>query len=451
MPEDPFFPDQFVPWREVAAAEVSKFESSLNAARNEADLQRFLEENPLILMLQTGGGLGAWVIPQARLGAEHVTDFLVAKEASVGYMWYAVELERPQAKMFNKNGDVSKDLNHALRQIGDWRDWLTNNLDYARRSRNKSGHNLTDIDPELQGLIIIGRDVDIDRSTDERRRRLIREHRTRIETYDWLLSRARENSTSSPKIIARSNQDLLGALIDHAVANPRPERSAEKAVREAFGGTWHSSTSVSATRDIDWESVELGPDYPDVLAPIEIVYASGRELEGFLQPRDWDDWIDNVVRALVEHRSILITEKEPAARLQETLTKAREGIWYVTHGLHMYSGIDVLVYLPPDIGYEEKVSRVAVAREALLRSIPDLARERDLEREQEREADSRIASLSLAPGDAVTHDKFGRGTVVSVSGSGAHIEAMIEFGEEYGVKLLVLRYAPLKKIRGGST
>jgi DNA helicase-2/ATP-dependent DNA helicase PcrA len=53
---------------------------------------------------------------------------------------------------------------------------------------------------------------------------------------------------------------------------------------------------------------------------------------------------------------------------------------------------------------------------------------------------------ALSPGDLVTHDKFGLGTVVSVDGVGDRAEAKIDFGSEYGVKHLVLRYAPLEKI-----
>jgi len=53
---------------------------------------------------------------------------------------------------------------------------------------------------------------------------------------------------------------------------------------------------------------------------------------------------------------------------------------------------------------------------------------------------------SLAPGDLVTHDKFGLGTVVSTDGYGDQAEAKIDFGGEYGVKHLVLRYAPLEKL-----
>jgi DNA helicase-2/ATP-dependent DNA helicase PcrA len=53
---------------------------------------------------------------------------------------------------------------------------------------------------------------------------------------------------------------------------------------------------------------------------------------------------------------------------------------------------------------------------------------------------------ALAPGDRVTHDKFGLGTVVSADGYGDNAEAKIDFGGEYGVKHLVLRYAPLDKL-----
>ena len=55
-----------------------------------------------------------------------------------------------------------------------------------------------------------------------------------------------------------------------------------------------------------------------------------------------------------------------------------------------------------------------------------------------------VPALSL--GDMVTHDKFGLGTVVSTDGYGDQAEAKIDFGADYGVKHLVLRYAPLEKL-----
>jgi DNA helicase-2/ATP-dependent DNA helicase PcrA len=53
---------------------------------------------------------------------------------------------------------------------------------------------------------------------------------------------------------------------------------------------------------------------------------------------------------------------------------------------------------------------------------------------------------ALSPGDRVNHDKFGLGTVVSADGFGDNAEAKIDFGGSYGVKHLVLRYAPLEKL-----
>ncbi|HEV2371968.1 MAG TPA: DNA helicase PcrA [Streptosporangiaceae bacterium] len=52
----------------------------------------------------------------------------------------------------------------------------------------------------------------------------------------------------------------------------------------------------------------------------------------------------------------------------------------------------------------------------------------------------------LAPGDKVTHDSYGLGTVVSVEGSGDDPEAKVDFGGGYGVKHLLLRYAPIEKL-----
>ncbi|MEO5875808.1 MAG: 3'-5' exonuclease, partial [Streptosporangiaceae bacterium] len=53
---------------------------------------------------------------------------------------------------------------------------------------------------------------------------------------------------------------------------------------------------------------------------------------------------------------------------------------------------------------------------------------------------------TLAPGDKVTHDSFGLGTVVTVDGFGDKAAASVDFGGDYGTKRLVLRYAPVEKL-----
>ncbi|MEU0985571.1 DNA helicase PcrA [Streptomyces sp. NPDC005953] len=53
--------------------------------------------------------------------------------------------------------------------------------------------------------------------------------------------------------------------------------------------------------------------------------------------------------------------------------------------------------------------------------------------------------ISLSIGDRVTHDQFGLGTVVAVTGVGADAQATIDFGDEKPKRLL-LRYAPVEKL-----
>ncbi|MFM8156124.1 MAG: DNA helicase PcrA [Actinomycetes bacterium] len=53
--------------------------------------------------------------------------------------------------------------------------------------------------------------------------------------------------------------------------------------------------------------------------------------------------------------------------------------------------------------------------------------------------------VSLSPGDRVTHQKFGLGTVVSTAGVGDKADATIDFGTA-GMKRLLLRYAPVEKL-----
>jgi DNA helicase II / ATP-dependent DNA helicase PcrA len=53
--------------------------------------------------------------------------------------------------------------------------------------------------------------------------------------------------------------------------------------------------------------------------------------------------------------------------------------------------------------------------------------------------------IALAVGDRVTHDQFGLGTVMAVTGTGADAQATVDFGDTKPKRLL-LRYAPVEKL-----
>ncbi len=159
---------------------------ALRSGGRERDVQCVFETHPRLLVDRLGAGLG-WVIPQKRLGAEFVTDFLVGEQLSSGFYWQAVELESPRVPMFTKAGDPSHYLVHGIRQIQDWRSWLESNLSYATRARTDHGLGLIDISSHLPGLIVIGRRAETSATTNRLRRQMMADLRIEIRSYDAFL------------------------------------------------------------------------------------------------------------------------------------------------------------------------------------------------------------------------------------------------------------------------
>lgn len=153
---------------------------------NERDVQQVIAAHPRLLARRLTGGWG-WVIPQKRLGAEFVTDFILGEQLSPGYYWVAIELESPRVPMFTKAGDPSRYLTHAIRQIQEWRVWLTNNHDYASRPREDNGLGLLQVSPNIPGVILIGRRADTGSSVNSLRRKMMEDLKIDIRSFDSLL------------------------------------------------------------------------------------------------------------------------------------------------------------------------------------------------------------------------------------------------------------------------
>src|ERR1700709_458838 len=123
---------------------AERFEKVIEDAKREADLQRFLTENPFILSEQFPHGVH--VVPKFSFGGKYVSDFLVSEISSGGTFWNLIELEPVDGPLVTKSGHFTQRVREGVQQVRDWRDWLNNNRDHAMRPRAKDGLGLGDIE-----------------------------------------------------------------------------------------------------------------------------------------------------------------------------------------------------------------------------------------------------------------------------------------------------------------
>lgn len=196
----------FILWDDIDPETITKFTTLLAQDPSEHEVHHFLKENPLLMIQHLSGGHGRWVIPAMSLGKEYEVDFVIGEKNSLGYHWTVVELESPRHSLFTKKGDPKSILNHAIRQITDWRSWFEANISYARRSEHEHGLGLRDITGDVPGLILIGRRSN-DQATQIRRRRMSKDLRITIHTYDFLIDCAwdRVESLGKGKRPSRTN------------------------------------------------------------------------------------------------------------------------------------------------------------------------------------------------------------------------------------------------------
>lgn len=152
---------------------LADFRSLIDRELREEEYQQFLAQRPVLL-----DPLAAKVVPQHRLGAEFVADYVIA---SLADRHTVVEIEKPQDPVFTAGGNYSSQLTHALRQVLDSQDWIEHNIAYARERLPKIA--------SPSGLVVIGRSTGW---TDAEHRRLRRLNislggRVRIATYDDIL------------------------------------------------------------------------------------------------------------------------------------------------------------------------------------------------------------------------------------------------------------------------
>ena len=198
--------DSSVIWDKVTPEDCDALRALLDTNPKEPAMHEFLKNNPKFLVQVLGGGHGRFQLSKPRFGSNFIPDFLVAEESSIGIEWYLVEIESPRCKVERSDGLPAQELNHAIGQIRDWREWLTNNLDYARRPKDQHGLGLIGINPNASGLIIIGRRQEYSPRYNEFRRQTRRDSRIAIHSYEWLVDVATSNFSSWLTAELQANQ-----------------------------------------------------------------------------------------------------------------------------------------------------------------------------------------------------------------------------------------------------
>ncbi len=171
---------------------VNELERLVEADVSENELQKHLEIYPYILSQQFSHC--HHVFPKVALGSQYETDFMCLDIPSSGKEWIGIELESTQKKVITKKGRKTANLEHAIQQIRDWRGWITDNLSYARQSKEQNGLGLVDISPRFYGYVIISRRKNYNRKFNELRRQLMRDELITIRSWDGIVEWARKRS-----------------------------------------------------------------------------------------------------------------------------------------------------------------------------------------------------------------------------------------------------------------
>lgn len=178
---------EFITEGVVTEEEITNLESVLAMAKDEKPIQKFLEDhNHITTALLVG--MERFCLPQKRLGVEYVPDFIIGDIDSLGVRWVLVELETPKSGIYLKNGSsFDAKTRKGVNQVIAWRNWLADNIAYARGRRTDNGLGLFDIREKTQAIVLVGRRQLIPDTKDALRHEHRQSNNIEIHTYDWLL------------------------------------------------------------------------------------------------------------------------------------------------------------------------------------------------------------------------------------------------------------------------
>ena len=171
---------------------VDRFEQFINRNPPEVDIQNYLQNNPWLLSEQFPHCYH--ILPRFSLSGQYVTDFIAPERSSGGTFWMLIEIERPDCKLVTKDGEFAVTVRRAVRQVRDWKTWLKDNQDVARKSRLSGGLGLHDMTRMLCGHVIVGRRSNVTNRFNQLRNELFENEVIEVYTYDRIIDWARRRA-----------------------------------------------------------------------------------------------------------------------------------------------------------------------------------------------------------------------------------------------------------------
>ena len=115
------------------------FDELLDNSKEEI-LQQYLEQHKKILIAAFGQPEWVYnfVLPKFKFGSDYISDFVVFTGQSYSYWIKLIELEPSTSQVFTKQGDYAQRLNHAIKQVDEWSDWIKRNEPYFRDCLQKA-------------------------------------------------------------------------------------------------------------------------------------------------------------------------------------------------------------------------------------------------------------------------------------------------------------------------
>lgn len=110
------------------------FKIELDKAQTERKIGEYLKQNLLLIKVLNEHSWNC-VIPKAefKIGVQYRADFIILSACSGFWNCVLIEMQSPKDRIFLKNGDASKGLREAQRQVQDWNMWIKDNEDAFRQ------------------------------------------------------------------------------------------------------------------------------------------------------------------------------------------------------------------------------------------------------------------------------------------------------------------------------